>query len=85
MPRKPNPRKNVNFGPIRLRPETLDALHREAGPRSAASVVRELIELWLEARKKKSRRHDVPEADLSGEPFVTAGTGKKAVAGSRKS
>jgi hypothetical protein len=49
-PRKP---KNINFGPIRLNPETVAELKSAAVHRSAASIVRELVELWAEARKKQ--------------------------------
>ena len=50
-PRKP---KKVNFGPIRIFPETVAELHKAAaGNRSAASIVRELVEAWANERKKK--------------------------------
>jgi hypothetical protein len=53
MSNPPKPIKRVNFGPIRLDPETLDELHKARGHRSAASIVRELIEIYIATRKKK--------------------------------
>jgi hypothetical protein len=48
--------KMVPFGPIRIKAETLDVLHSAAIHRTAASIVRELIELWAEARKEKASK-----------------------------
>lgn len=57
MGRKPLLTPNVNFGPIRLKQETRDDLYRESENmgRSACSVVRDLIELWLKARKRQRK------------------------------
>ncbi len=54
MPRKPSLLPTRNFGPIRIKADTYDQLHHEARlmSRSACSVARELIELWLKTRKK---------------------------------
>ena len=45
--------KMSTFGPIRLKAETVAELKEAAVHRTQASIVRELVELWAEARKKQ--------------------------------
>jgi hypothetical protein len=45
--------KMGNFGPIRLKVETIAELKEAAVHRTQASIVRELVETWAEARRKQ--------------------------------
>ncbi len=45
--------KMIPFGPLKLKRETVEELRKAAIHRTEASIVRELVEAWAEARKKK--------------------------------
>lgn len=53
MSDKPKTSKMIPFGPLRMPVWVVAELRKAAVHRTEASIVRELVEAWAEARKKK--------------------------------